>query len=200
MSAIGYLETTEPAVKHFFDGLNEYYAMKPPSIAQYVDKSGLVRMSKSESESFVQKHEDFFVLEYARAILAGSILQVANTAIKMYSPGGQLTEQCKSLGVSEGSPLAKMCVGREVHNIPIGLLIYAGRIQYNHWEEGEPANNVAKNVFRHLISDYYDDVSFDMAYELDYPQTRPVSHYIVRLELNWKSFDDYSKDMKSILT
>jgi hypothetical protein len=199
MSAIGYLETTEPAVKHFFDGLNGYDAMKPPSIAQYLDKNGLVQMSKSESKSFVQKHEDFFALEYARAILAGSILQVANTAIKMYSPSGQVTEQCKSLGVSESSPLAKMCVGREVHNIPIGLLIYAGRIQYNHWEEGEPANNVAKNVFRHLISVYYDDMAVDMAYELNYPQTRPVSHYIVRLELKWKSFDDYSIDIRSIL-
>jgi hypothetical protein len=199
MSAIDYLETTEPAIKHFFDGLNGYDAMKPPSIAQYLDKSGLVRMSKSESEIFGQKYEDFFALEYARAILAGSILQVANTAIKMYSPGGQVTEQCRSLGISENSPLANMCVGREVHNIPIGLLIYAGRIQYNHWEEGEPNNIVAKNVFRHLISVYYDNMAFDLAYELNYPQTRPVSHYIVRLELNWKSFDYYSKDMRSIL-
>lgn len=200
MSASGYLEATEPAVRHFFDGLNGYDAMKTPSIIPFIDQSGLVRMSKSESDDFVDRYLDFFALEDARAILAGSILQVAYNAIKMYSSGGQVTEQCRLLGVSAKGITAKMCVGREVHNIPIGLLIYAGRIQYNHWEDGEPSNDVAKNVFQHLISVYYDDLTFDMAYELNYPQPRPVSHYIVRLELKWKSFDDYSKDMRSILT
>ncbi len=42
-------------------------------------------------------------------------------------------------------------------------------------------------------------MSFDMAYELDYPGPRPVSHYIVQLELKWRIYDDYINDMRSLV-
>ena len=84
-------------------------------------------------------------------------------------------------------------------DVPIGLLIYSGRIQYNHWEEGEPGNKVTRNVFRHLLDAYYENPMFDLAYELEYPSTRPVSHYIVRIELNWKTYNHYLEDMRTML-
>jgi len=189
MSIKKYLKVTEPAVRLLFKGLNSYDSNKPHSIAQYMDQSGLIRMSKQQNA-----YEKYYVLEFSKATLSGSILQIAFMAIKKFSTSGNVTRQCKLFGVKTNS----YCVGREVHNIPIGLLIYAGRIQYNHWDEGKLTNPVVRKVFDHLYSTYNDDQSFDMAYDLNYPQPRPVSHYIVRHELNWKTMDDYSKDMNDI--
>ncbi len=117
----------------------------------------------------------------------------------VHSINKSVTPLCKKFGIIPGKPFAKFCVGRTRFDIPIGLLIYSGRIQYNHWEEGEPSNKVAKNVFRHLLYAYYDNPMFDLAYELEYPGTRPVSHYIVQNELKWRTYNHYLEDMKAML-
>jgi hypothetical protein len=103
------------------------------------------------------------------------------------------------MGVSANSNLIRFAVGREVHGIPAGLLVYAGRIQYNHFEEGQPKNPVARGVFDMLLQHYYDDLTFDMAYELEWPAPRPVSHYIVRHELKWFKIAKYEADIRSML-
>jgi hypothetical protein len=38
------------------------------------------------------------------------------------------------------------CLGREVHGIPSGLLIYAVGIEYSHWDEAALMNPVAVRV------------------------------------------------------
>ncbi len=199
MAAQSYLTSTEPAVQHLFKGLNSYDAMKLPSITQYVDETGLVKMTKEENDIFLKAYQHSFALEFARATLAGSILQVAYLGLKQYSAGLEDTTICAKFNIQRGSSVEKFCRGRRVHEIPIGLLIYAGRVQYNHWEDGEPIGAAAKSVFRELILAYYNDLTFDMAYELSYPSPRPVSHYIVRLELKWRTYEDYLSDMKTLL-
>lgn len=200
MTGIEFLETTKPAVEHCFIGLGEYYSEKLPTFFDYVDKNGKITIGKHEARKITLKYEEFFALEEARAILAGSILQVAFSALKNYSTGSYISDECKNLGVKAKSSNLKMCVGRIVHNIPIGLMIYAGRIQYNHWEENELSNQLAKNVFRHLVSIYYNDLTFDMVYELGYPEPRPLSHHLVRHELNWMNYEDYYSDMVNMVT
>jgi hypothetical protein len=199
-SAKEYLDSTEPAVIHLFNGLDAYDRNPPPSLIPFIDRSGQVRMSKVEADRFVQNHLDFLSLEVARASLAGSILQIAYMALKIYSKNIKVTtEESELFGITEGSNFTKFCVGRKVHDIPIGLLVYAGRIHYNHWDEGEPTGSIAKNVFNHLYLAYADNLTFDMAYDLNYPAPRPLAHYILRLELKWANYDDYLHDMKSLL-
>jgi hypothetical protein len=199
MAAQDYLDDTKPAVSHLFEGLNAYDSIKFPSILQYIDNTGLVKMTRVENDAFLKAYEQSFDLEFARAVLAGSILQVAYMALKTYSADPGDISTYSKYGIQNGSTVGKFCLGRQVHGIPIGLLIYAGRVQYNHWEDGEPSHVVAKIVFRELIRAYYDDTNFDMAYELNYPTFRPVSHYIVRLELGWRTYEDYESDMRSLL-
>ena len=57
---------------------------------------------------------------------------------------------------------------------------------------------MARQVFRELVHAYSTNQHFDMAYVLDYPSPRPVSHYIVRLELGWKTYDDHVISMRSL--
>jgi hypothetical protein len=182
-----------------FLGLAGYYSARLPSILQYRDEAGVIRMTKEENEEFLNAYEAHFALETARAALAGSILQIAYSALKQYPSGATVTPQFSNLGVKGVNPQPAFCVGRLVRNIPLGLLIYAGRIQYNHWEEGEPTNSVARQVFRELVVAYKDDPGFDLGYVLDYPAPRPVSHHIVRLELGWRSYDAYLQDMSQLL-
>jgi hypothetical protein len=199
MPAQDYLNNTGVAVCYFIDGLHSYDSVRAPSIMPFIDETGMVKMTKTENEAFLDAYAKFFDLEFARATLAGSLLQVAYNCLKQYSPGFEDADLCTKFSVKGGTPAEKFCLGRQVHGIPIGLLIYAGRIQYNHWEDGLPDNPVAKAVFQELVRAYYDDTSFDMAYELDYPSPRPVSHYIVQLELNWHTYDDYISDMRLLL-
>jgi hypothetical protein len=198
MAAQDYLADTKPAVSHLFEGLNAYDSIKLPSILQYIENTGLVKMTKGENEAFLKAYEQSFDLEYARAVLSGSILQVAYMALKTYSPDPSDTSTYSKFGVPNGSKVGKFCLGRQVHGIPIGLLIYAGRVQYNHWEDMK-FNEVVKFVFNELVRAYYDNTNFDMAYELGYPAPRPVSHYIVRLELGWRTYEYYESDMHSLL-
>lgn len=194
-----YLEDTEPAVKHLLLGLESYYSTPLPSILQYRDQTGVIRMTKEENEEFLKAYDGHFALETARAALAGSILQIAYTGLKQYPSGKVISPQFSDLGVDDVPRSNDFCVGRLVRNLPIGLLIYAGRVQYNHWEEGEPKNPIVRQAFRELVISYSDDPFFDMAYILDYPAPRPVSHYLVWLEFGWHSYDSYLQDMVKLL-
>ena len=194
-----YLEDTRPAARHLFEGIAAYYSRRLPSILQYRDEDGVIRMAKHENEAFLRAYEAHFALEMARATLAGSILQIAYAGLKQYSKPPSISPRCSELMVRPGTQASSFCVGRLVRNIPIGLLIYAGRIQYNHWEEGELENPIARQVFRELVISYHGDPHFDLGYVLDYPVPRPVSHNIIRLELGWRTYDDYVRDMTQLL-
>lgn len=194
-----YVRETEPAVRHLFDGLSAYYSGRLRSVLDFSDEHGVIRMTKEENETYLRAYEAHFNLEFARAVLAGSILQIAYTGIKKYRLPENLPPRCLELNVRASTAGAAFCIGRTVNNIPLGLLIYAGRIQYNHWEKGEPSNSIAHQVFEALRSAYRNDPHFDLGYALDYPTPRPVGHYIVRFELDWISYDEYINDMTSIL-
>ncbi len=172
-----YLSDTEPAVRLLFKGLNDYD-------------------SQLNNNREIQDYKKYFALEFSRATLAGSILQIAYVAIKKFSSIKEINPQYRSFGVKDSHK--KFCIGREVDGIPIGLLIYAGRTQYIHWESLE--NETVNKIFQHLYEIHAHDNSFDMIYDLNYPEPRPVSHYFIRLELQWKTTDDYLNDMNNIFS
>lgn len=201
MSIENYLIQTEPAVRHLFNGLSEYKATIPPAIGNYVDETGQIKMTKEENDAFLNAHMDSFALETARASLAGSILQIAYAGIKAYSPNNTINQRCKELGVTmESKSALPFCFGKEVKGIPEGLIIFAGRIQYNHWEDDLLTSKVANMVFGELAQSYYNNMHFDMVYVLNYPEPRPVSHYIIQFELGWNNYDDYINTLRSLLT
>jgi hypothetical protein len=199
MSIDSYIRDTGLAVNHLFVGLNEYNKLKLKSICDFLDKDGYIVMSEDENEEFIKKYQEYYSLEIAKATLAGSILQVACVGIDIYSETrNQLNEEYIKLGVKSGGKTSKYCIGKIIKGIPEGLLIYAGRIQYNHWGEGEPNNEVAKNIFMKLESYYYQNPLFDLAYCLGWNNERPISHFILQNELEWNTYDDYLISMKNM--
>jgi hypothetical protein len=77
-----FLEDTEPAVQHLFQGLKAYYLTSLLSILQYRDKTGDIRMTKEENEKFFKGYNNSLALVTARASLAGSILQITYSGLK----------------------------------------------------------------------------------------------------------------------
>ena len=69
MSAETYLDDTEPAVRHLFKGLDLYDTIRPPSIMQYVDDTGEVKMSKKEADELVQASQESFAFEFSCFLL-----------------------------------------------------------------------------------------------------------------------------------
>ncbi len=193
MSAKKFFKETEPAVKHMFAALEHYNDLNPPR-KEYFKKNGCVQARK-EVIKFLGRSINAMGLDMAKASLCGAIIEIAYSLIKQYSKNGTIPISCGKLDIPIDTEKAKFYVGREVHNIPLGLLIFAAREQYSAWEQGSPSNPIAKGVFEHLRTVRKRDIWQDLLYELDWPVKRPASHYIIQKELKWLTYDDYLADM-----
>lgn len=199
LEAKDYLLETEPAVRHLFNGLLEYERHQVPELPGVTDQTGDIKLTKYDIEKFKLDFESYFALETARAILAGSILQVAFTFIKHFSivsfTGGSLAK----FKIKPKSNAAQFCTGRIIHGVPLGLIVYAGRNQYSHWDEKESRNNIVTDILLQLNLFYSENFELDMIYEVNYPLPKPVSHKILHLELGWYNYDRYIKDMNGLI-
>ena len=198
MSVKKFLKETEPAVQHMFAALDHYNGLKPFR-KEYYKKNGCAQARK-EVIKFLGRNINSMGLDMAKVTLCGAIVQVAYSAIKQYSKNGAIPISCGRLDIPIDNEKAGFYIGREVHGIPMGLLIFAAREQYSNWELGTPSNPIAKGIFEHLRSLRNRDIWQDLLYELDWPVKRPAAHYIIQKELKWLSYDDYISDMSQALS
>ena len=198
MSIKKFLKETEPAVKHMFAALEHYNDLNPPR-KEHFKKNGCAQARK-EVIKFMGRNITAMGLDMAKATLCGAIVQVAYSAINQFSKNGEIPDSFDRFEFTKDNEKAKFYIGREVHGIPLGLLIFAAREQYSNWEQGSPSNPTAKGVFEHLRSARKRDIWQDLLYELDWPVKRPAAHYIIQKELKWLSYDDYISDMSQALS
>lgn len=205
-----YLDRTEYAVKQLFDSLSHYQDLISESISPIITAEELDLECGFESKEFSQSFNDFFdknpeikkqqelsrskFREYvdknpAHAIICGSILQVAHMGISKFS---NYKDQC-IVSITEKS--SKFCVGRSIKGVPIGLVIYAGRNQYNHWDE-DP-HKLTKEIFNLLATNNTTTDYKDPAFNIDLANIDAYSHNILSL-LGWNSYNDYKSDMLAI--
>ncbi len=198
MSAKKYLKETEPAVKHMYAAL-EHYVKLNPRRKENKRKNGSAQARK-EVIRYLGRGIDATGLDMAKATLCGAIVHVAYSGIKQYSKNGTIPISCGKLDIPIEDNNAKFYVGREIHGIPMGLIVYAAREQFSNWEKGTPSNPTAKGVFEHLRSVRKKNIWQDLIYELDWPVKRPVSHHVLLQELNWQTYEDYITDMQQALS
>lgn len=169
-NAKSFLESTAPATEGLFSLLNQYGWQKIRAI---------VDLTKSKTRNEIEEHKSkYSSVDVAREVIAGSILQIAFVAIKEYG-----VAQGKSPLVLEfekqinklisTSPKARctnftfpegFCIGRELGQLPIGLIIYAARNQYNHFYEVRlsPVNEVIFNYLNQLWPSPHNGLSFNL--------------------------------------
>ena len=191
MSAEIYLQQTEDAVRQLIQAAIRYEQI----LAGHI--SPLHTKDQAQIQKYVEAAGEYFGLQFSQGTLCGSILQVAFMGIDLYSVNTTVPDDCSNL-IGTSKKAVKFCVGGRVHGIPSGLLIYAGRNQYNHWDD-KAFDYPTSQVFGALITFYYDNPLFDMAYELNYPERTVKSNHIVLGELGWNSYEKYYHDMRELL-
>jgi len=156
--SLTFMESTRPAAEGLFKLLNQYGWHK---------MRAFVALTKSKTRSELDANNaEFGSNDIAREVIAGSILQIAYVAIAKYaSPVAKsknavhfeseinrlIRENPGRVRLSGTFALPeKFCVGRDIGHLPLGIVVYAGRNQYNHFYDGKRMKVVNELVFNHL--------------------------------------------------
>ena len=217
-----YLNRTESAVRKLFDGIDSYIKIlrnSPKPIFTYRSSSADIETdqksreqayenwkssNEEEIKSSLRAQRDFWEESFALATLCGSVLQIAAMGIQWFSLNQEipedLPEELQSLLTKSKNKLAKFCIGRRVRTVPIGLVIYAGRNQYNHMDDENlsPLNTTIFNLIGCSYQSAIEQSSKDPAFDLDNAVLINFSSNITAL-LEWRNYESYYTDMHSLI-
>lgn len=202
-----YFQKTEHAVKHLYAGLESCWSYYREALEHWdpIARLGepITPESTAAAKRYVELAHKYFGLKFSEATFAGAILQVAYTGIRLFSRQTSPPSSCENLIRSDhGKPVEAalpFCVGEEHYGIPVGLIIYAARNQYNHWDE-EQSNLVTRNVFRNLTAAFYNSVWSDLAFDLSNPTINLYADQVLLAALAWTTYDKYLNGMNSMLS
>ncbi|MBB6087959.1 hypothetical protein [Wenzhouxiangella marina] len=111
------------------------------------------------------------VREFSRSAMSASVLQYAKQGISIVHAGLQ---PCPN--------------GRGVGSQSLKNIIWQGRNQSLHWEEGNP---------RQPVIDCFDQLAIDFGDEFTHYNTSNLAFNVVRT-LNWREFESFETDMQSL--
>lgn len=196
-----YFEETAHAVTHLYAGINSCWSYYERALDHW-DINQVNQPMAPEREQALKKYLElagkYFDLKFSEAMFAGAILQIAYMAIKLYSPNVVIPENCKGFLRPSHKTVIPFCIGNERHGIPAGLIVYAARNQFSHWDDDEP-HEITKNVFDALSIAYSDNMLCDLAFELSNPTINVYAHEVLLEALRWRTYDKYLTEMKSML-
>ena len=209
-TAAEYLDKTESAVKILFDGIDAYFEVlrnEPSGVRTHsqgevpLHENGQ-RIAENPEKLQAFKAQRSFVAEYfALATLRGGVLQIAAKAIECYSMVDDVPEDCQDWINSKQWVTARpFCIGRRVHDVPIGLVIYAGRNQATHFNE-KKLYGLNETIFQRLSDrnpSILDKDLRDPSFDLLNPNLTIFADNITTL-LGWRSFHEYNADMRALL-
>lgn len=207
-----YFNKTETAVRILLNGIEEYRnILRPMREAVFVtgETDSCRRMAahlkwREDNKDLVERanaaKQEFYAQEFAMSVLCGSLLHVAEKAIRIYSREKPITENLDHIFNDKKieDKVCKFCVGRKIREVPVGLIVYAGRNQHMHCDEDKLKNIVNVCVFEQLttLSEYpeFRDPAFDLA-------ARHLDSYAsnVTALLGWRTYDAYIEDMRMML-
>ena len=203
-----YLQETEHAVHQLFDGIAYYRRILEDMLVpvfvtsiSYDDNkeawnNAFDKWSEENKEAIDRSYKisrEYLGLSFSNATLCGSVLQIAFMGISLFSGNNVIPDSCKCF-VNKEQDAVRYCIGREVRGIPIGIIIYAARNQYNHWDNSNPGR-ITQAVFDCLAL-AHGSVK-DPAFDLSNPM-KIYSDNILGL-LEWYSYNDYHVDMLQLI-
>jgi hypothetical protein len=203
-----YLQKTEHAVKHAYNGLDScwsYYQQAlqhttPPieKDGHYVSEPPKTPEERAKLDRYLELAGKYFELKISEAMYAGSILQAAYIAIRLYSRNETIPPSCAMLVEPSQKTVIPFCIGKECHGIPTGLVIYAGRNQYNHWDE-EDSHSATTKIFSALSAAFLNNPLSDLAFDLGNPTIPIYASEILFTALGWNSYEKYLVEMAELL-
>ncbi len=194
-----YFRDTERAVRHLYAGLDSCWSHYREALEHW-DISQVGQPLTSERRVALNRYLElagkYFDLKFSEAMFAGAILQVAYMGIRLFSRQGSVPSNYKRL-VGSTKTAIQFCIGQERHGIPVGLIIYAARHQYNHWDE--KPHDVTTNVFHALSAAFSENMWFDLAFELSNQTINVYANEVLLVALGWTTYDKYLAEMRSLV-
>jgi hypothetical protein len=196
-----YLDKTAAAVKHLYAGMDACWSYYREALEHW-DVSRINQpMTPKRTESlktYLELAGKHFDLKFSEAMFAGAVIQIAYMGVRLYSRNVSIPKSCEGLLTPAHKPAIRFCIGEERHGIPVGLIIYAARNQFNHWDDDEP-REVTKNVFDALSLAFRDNVWHDLAFDLHNLTINVYANEVLLMALGWRTYDRYVAEMKSML-
>ena len=194
-----YFQKTEHAVRHYYAGLDSCWAYYREASTHWdVSKVNepMTVERKEALDRYLKLADKYFDLKISEAMFAGSILQMAYIAIRFYSKNQEISETYRHLVKNKTG--IQFCVGPELYGIPAGLIIYAARNQFAHWddEQSHPATSV---VFDALTIAIMDNMFADLAFSLSNPSIPVYAKEVLLTALRWDTYDKYLEGIRDIL-
>ncbi len=202
-----FLRETAPAAEGLFKLLNQYGWQKMRAVAD--------RSNAKTRDEFDVKHAEFEANDVAREVIAGSVLQLAFAGLKEHSVPWLKSPEALHFERGMNSIIAELpasrlkqfalpdewCVGRSIGNLPLGIVVFAGRNQYNHAgdERLRPLNEVVFNHLHVLEPSPGNGLSFDLS------DGKHFQAYAVLWMLGWTDtesgvgYPKYLRDMSEAL-
>src|SRR5262245_56500435 len=203
-----YFRKTEPAVQHAYGGLGSCWSYYKEALQHttrpierdgyYVFEPAKTPEEKARVDRYLELAGKYFELKISEAIFAGSILQEAYTAIRLYSRNDTIPPNCAKRVEPNQKSAISFCIGKERHGIPTGLIIYAGRNQYNHWDE-QSLHSPTREIFNALSLAFLGNPLSDLAFDVSNPTIPIYAYEILFTALGWESYEKYLDGMTELL-
>ncbi|MBE2244193.1 MAG: hypothetical protein IAE86_15665 [Burkholderiaceae bacterium] len=205
----GYLGKTESAVRRLFDGVDEYLAVLrratgpvfvsglPLGPEQDAQLLAWQEANREQLEAARESQREYLAETFALDTLCGAVLQVAAKALEIYGPGTTLPD---GLPPEVTARYARLCVGRTIRTLPLGIIVYAARNQHTHFND-ELLREPSRSVFKRLATAHgygKGDTFLDPAFDLSNPLLVSFASNVTAL-VGWRSYERYIDDMQDML-
>jgi hypothetical protein len=146
---------------------------------------------------YLKLAKKYFDLKFSESVFAGSVLQIAAMGIRYFSHNESIPESCREIVPADATLVIPFCIGKELCGLPTGLIIYAARNQYNHWDEYP--REITANLFAVLSHSFREDMFHDLAFSLSNPSITVYSSEILFIALGWTTYEKYLSEMEALL-
>jgi hypothetical protein len=201
-----YFEDTEHAVKHAYEGLASCWRYVEEARLYErtpIEKDGMLHWlpastpeEKAKLARSIELLKQYGNLKPSEAMFAGFILEAACMAIRLFSPHKPIPANCATFALPNAA--GRFCIGKERHGVPTGLIVYAARNQYAHWDD-EQLHDDTRAIFAALDASFQDKPLCDLAFDLDNLATNIYASEVIHLALGWRTYDIYLAEMKELL-
>jgi hypothetical protein len=197
-----YLLQTEHAVRHLYEGIASCGAYYQQALEHWdISKIGQPQTpeNKAALSRYLELATKYFDLKFSEGAFAGSILQIAAMSIRYFSRNESIPDSCREIVTATSKQAIQFCIGKKLYGLPIGLIIYAARNQYNHWDEELP-HEITTNVFRVLSRSFQENMFADLAFSLSNPSITVYANEVLLVALGWTTYEKYVSEMEALLS
>jgi hypothetical protein len=199
-----YFRDTEHAARHLYAGLDSCWSYYQQA-GEHWDISQVGQPMTTERRAAVDHYlhlaGQYFNLKLSEAVFAGAILQLAYTAVRLYSRNSTIPQESVALvhpSRKTRKTAVQFCIGPVRHGVQTGLIVFAARNQYNHWDE-EEALQPTKAIFNALSAAFREDMWADLAFELSNPTINSYASEILLTALGWRTYNTYVAGVSAML-